>query len=145
MLVALASWDFGVAAFGNGLLWVAYNSVVSAVTGFICGGTFSAVLSITEGQRRFDQMSLPRFALWGAVGGGAVGALLTTVIGWGTPTLLANIAILGLMGAASAAGSLAVARASDDRELLDAGEDVARVGLTIEETRALLSDAGTPG
>src|ERR1051325_11446602 len=37
--------------------------------GFVAGVIFSAVLGLAEGRRRFDQMSLPRFAAWGATGG----------------------------------------------------------------------------
>ena len=44
-----------------------------------------------------------------------------------------------LLGAGSAAGSLALARRTDDRELLDAGADVADIGLTEAEKRELLT------
>ena len=37
--------------------------------GFVAGVTFSGVLGLVDGRRRFDQMSLPRFAGWGAAGG----------------------------------------------------------------------------
>ena len=40
--------------------------------------------------------------------------------------------------AGSASGSLALARRADDRELLEAGADVADIGLTEEEKRELL-------
>ena len=43
--------------------------VTFGVMGFIGGVAFSLVLGIAEGRRRFDQMSLPRFAAWGAGGG----------------------------------------------------------------------------
>jgi len=36
--------------------------------GFFSGVTFSGVLGLIEGRRRFDQMSLPRFAGWGPLG-----------------------------------------------------------------------------
>lgn len=49
---------------------------------------------------------------------------------------------LALLGAASAAGSLAVARAGEDRELLRADDDVADAGLTRDEVRELLHDEG---
>jgi hypothetical protein len=137
--VALANWQFGVDAFGNGFTWLAYNSLLSAATGFVCGTAFSAVLGIAEGRRRFDQMSMPRFAIWGAVGGAVVAGALTATLGWGTPSLLANLSILSLLGAGCAAGSLALARVADDRELLDAGSEVADVGLTDGEVRELLA------
>ena len=40
-----------------------------AVTGLIGGAIFSLALAIAEGRRRFDEMSLPSFAVLGAVGG----------------------------------------------------------------------------
>src|SRR3989304_4465954 len=49
-----------------------------ALLGFLAGVTFSGVLGIVEGRRRFDQMSLPRFAGWGAVGG----LLLSGIFAW---------------------------------------------------------------
>jgi len=137
--VAVIGWEFGVDAFGSGLAWLAYNSLVSAATGFICGSAFSVVLGITERRRRFDEMSVPRFADWGGFGGLAVAALLTTTIGWGTPSLIANLGILGLLGAASAAGTLALARTADDKELLEASEKVAGAGLSDDEARELLA------
>lgn len=43
--------------------------LVFGVLGFIAGVTFSGLLMLTEGRRRFDQMTLSRFAAWGAMGG----------------------------------------------------------------------------
>lgn len=139
--VALVSWEFGVDAFGNGLLWVTYNSLLSAATGFIAGATFSSFLAVIEGRRRFDEMTLPRFMVWGGVGGALVAGVLSVVIGWGTPSMIANIAVLGLLGAGSAAGTLVLARAAEDRQLLDDKVEIERVGLTPDEAERLLSDA----
>ena len=36
--------------------------LIFGVLGFFAGVTFSGLLVLTEGRRRFDQMSLPRFA-----------------------------------------------------------------------------------
>src|ERR1044071_2194750 len=44
------------------------------VFGTIAGVIFSVVLMLTERHRRLDQLSLPRFAAWGAVGGGLLSA-----------------------------------------------------------------------
>ena len=35
------------------------------IPGFLGGAVFSTVLRITEGRRRFDELSLPRFGAWG--------------------------------------------------------------------------------
>jgi hypothetical protein len=45
---------------------------------------------------------------------------------------------LTLGGAVAASGTLALARMAENRELLVSGEDVADVGLSEEESRALL-------
>jgi hypothetical protein len=58
------------------------------------------------------------------------------------PVTLVGVSVTGvmmLMGAGSAAGSLALARRADDRELLEHSADVADIGLTEEEKRELLA------
>lgn len=116
-----------------------------AVLGLVGGGIFSTVLSLTEGRRRFDELSLPRFAAWGALGGLLLGglAVMASILGAGITPLGAVIAGTStLLGAGSAAGSLALARSTDDRQLLEVGEDIADVGLTAEEARELLGRTG---
>ena len=112
-----------------------------AIMGFIGGAAFSVVLGIAEGRRRFDEMSLPRFAGWGAVGGLLMMALVLAVSASAVtlPFVLVAGVVGALMGAGSAAGSLALARRADDRELLEHGADVADIGLTEEEKRELLT------
>lgn len=117
-----------------------------AVPGFFGGAVFSGVLGIAGRRRRFDELSLPRFGAWGAVGGLLLGlppaltALAGGTVGGGGAAVA--IGTLTLLSAASAAGSLALARASEDRELLDASDEVAQVGLTEGETRDLLHGGG---
>ena len=48
--------------------WVVTLVGVFGPLGFVGGAVFSMVLGIAEGRRRFDQLSLTRFAAWGAVG-----------------------------------------------------------------------------
>ena len=103
-------------------------AVTFGVMGFIGGAAFSTVLGIAEGRRSFDEMSLPRFAAWGAVGGGLMSVLMFAA---GSGVNLGSAGMIGaiaLMGAGSAAGSLALARRAEDRELLEAGEEA--LGLT---------------
>ena len=112
------------------LEYALFSSAVAGL-GFIGGIGFSVVLSLTEGRRRFDQMSIPRFAMWGALGG----AIMLLALGEG-PGL--TLAFFALLGAGSAAGSLALARRTDDRELLSDG--IAEVGHSRAETRELLGE-----
>ena len=112
-----------------------------------CGGVgFSAVLGIAGRRRRFDELSLPGFAAWGAVGGLFVSLVPAAMVAIGLaapniPLWQITAALVGpftLGGAVAASGSLALARTTEDRELLDAGREVAEVGLTEEEAQALL-------
>ena len=84
--------------------------LVFGVLGFIAGVTFSGVLALTEGRRRFDEMSLPRFGAWGAVGGLLLSALFAKAasLGWGD--VLAVAPTFALASAICASGSLAIAR-----------------------------------
>ena len=76
--------------FGAGLILLLVVGVGAAdvpfplffgLLGFIAGATFSGVLGMVEGRRRFDQMSLPRFAGWGALGGLLLSGILVLAAG----------------------------------------------------------------
>jgi hypothetical protein len=134
-----------------GLAWTSLIDiwpVTLAIPGFVGGMVFSTVLAVAGRNRRFDQLSLPRFAAWGAVGGVLMSLVPIALVAAGvlTPDATVNVwrfaaellAPLLLLGAASASATLALARMSEDRELLDAGEDVADVGLGASEARELL-------
>lgn len=117
--------------------------------GFVAGVTFSGVLGLVEGRRRFDQMSLPRFAAWGAAGGFLLSAIFVSAVALAEgPAFLGNLLVLGPVFAAaaasSAAGSLALARRAEDRDLLKSSEDVAEVGLSAGEARELLGGGADP-
>ena len=120
---------WGAAWFGAGILLARVPGVHSdlpfallfAPLGFVTGILFSGILVGIEGRRGFERTSLSRFAVWGAAsglllsglfvagaalrGGGLWGELLT----FGPPLVMA--------GAACAAGSLAVARRAERREI----------------------------
>ena len=101
--------------------------------GFIAGVTFSGLLVLTEGRRRFDQMSLPRFAAWGAAGGLLLSALFVrgASLGWGQ--VLAISTTFGIACAVCASGSLAVARRAVRRELPDSAGQTVGPELTAHE------------
>lgn len=93
--------------------------LVFGVLGFLAGVTFSALLALAEGRRRFEQMSLPRFAGWGAMGGILLAALFARAasLSWGD--LLAVAPTFAAASAVCASGSLAIARRAVGRELPD--------------------------
>ena len=106
--------------------------------GFIAGVIFSGLLVLTEGRRKLDQISLPRFAGWGAVGGLLLSALFVrgASLGWGE--VLAISTTFSIACAVSASGSLAVARRAVRRELPESRGDTTEAELTDPEKRNLL-------
>ena len=133
-VIAVASVVLGPA----GTEYLILGPVMFALPGFIGGASFSTVLGIAERHRTFDELSLPRFAAWGAVGGFVMSLLLGVTSAGPVGSVAVAASIVALLGAGSAAGTLALARKADDRELLDAGAEVADIGLTEEERRQLL-------
>ena len=114
-----------------------------AAAGFVAGVIFSGVLALVEGRRRFDQMSLRRFAAWGAAVGFVFAATFVLAVSLsGDPAFLWNLLVVGpvvAVGAAgSAAGSLALARRTRHRELLETSEDVTAERLSDGEARRTL-------
>ena len=103
-----------------------------AIPGFVGGAIFSIVLGIAGRRHRFDDLSIPRFTAWGAVGGVLLGLLPAAMVGVGlasTEGSAASIwqvtaAIVGpftILCAASAAGSLLLARRAQNRGRIDGG------------------------
>lgn len=126
---AVTGWITGM-LLGFPLATVAGNyAAMFAVLGFVGGTIFSTVLRITEGRRTFDELSLPRFTAWGALGGLVLGgvSVMIGLLGPGLGVLDAVMAgVATLLGAGSAAGTLAIARKADDRSLLEPGEEEIR-------------------
>lgn len=117
-------------------------ALLFAPLGFAVGIAFSAILVAIEGRHRFERMSLSRFAGWGA----ASGLLLTGIIvaaavlrgqtAWGE--LLVFGPPLAIASAVCAAGSLAVARRSEERALPGPSADPADVDLAVHKKNELL-------
>jgi len=124
-----------------GLPWDAFFEVFDAplpalaIPGFFGGVFFSTVLGIAGRRRRFSELSLPRFAAWGALGG----VLLTlfpaalVAVGLGSTegsdtSLWQGLAVVAgpfiLLSAASAAGTLLLARKAEGKDPLEISEDV---------------------
>ena len=95
-----------------------------AIPGFLGGVIFSIVLWATEGRRRFEELSVGRAAAWGALAGLVLCGLAISVLGFSTLTRAALIvAPVTLLTAASAAGSIALARKAKRPELVDVGAE----------------------
>jgi len=112
--------------------------LIFGVLGFTAGVIFSVFIALTEGRRRFDQMSLPRFAAWGATGGIVLSAIFAKAasLDWGDVLLIAPT--FAVACAVCASGSLAVARRVARAELPAIRGDIAEVELTELEKRRLL-------
>jgi hypothetical protein len=128
-----------------GLPWDSFFEVFDAplpalaIPGFFGGAFFSVVLGIAGRRRRFAELSLPRFAAWGAVGGLLLILFPFAMVAVGLASREGSdigawqiIATMGptfiLLSAVSASVSLMLARMAEKRELLGASEDVAEVG-----------------
>ncbi len=80
---------------------------------FAGGVVFSTVLGIAGRRRRFDELSLPQFAAWGAIGGLLLGLIPAAAVAAGEGSLAVAAVIIGpvtLLSAVSASGSLMLAR-----------------------------------
>ena len=112
--------------------------LIFGVLGFIAGSLFSILLMLTAGRRRFEQMSLARFAGWGAVGGVLLSALFSKAASLEGGDVLAIVPTFAVASAICASGSLALARRATRRELSDVRGDTAGAELTDHEKRELL-------
>jgi predicted Kef-type K+ transport protein len=138
---------WGAAWFGAGTLLArvpGFNSdlpfaLLFAPLGFVTGIIFSGILVVMEARRRSDRMSLSRFAGWGAVSGlllagiFVVGAALRGDAAW--REFLVFGPPLAMASAVCAAGSLAIARRAERRELRDRSGDPAGTELTENKKR----------
>lgn len=149
------------AAIGMGLtwgaVWFAAGLVLARVPGFhsdlpfallfaplglFTGIMFSGILVAIEGRRGFDRTSLSRFAGWGAASGlllsgiFVVAAALRGGSAWGE--LLVFGPALTMSSAACAAGSLALARRAERREVPGARGDSAKSERAEDDKRELL-------
>lgn len=117
-----------------------------AVPGLLGGVAFAVVLGIAGRRARFDELSVPRVAVWGALGGAAVSLIPGAMVALGIAT--ANVPLweitLGILlpfsvgGAVAAAATLKLAQMSEDDSLVSEGEEAGDIGLTEEERRELL-------
>jgi hypothetical protein len=120
---------------GHGITGLELMQIVGkfSVVAFLLGVAFSGVLAIAARGREFNKLSL---RLVGALGAGAgllyfVFLALNGGRNWSAPDAIANFVLLILMGAGSAAATLAIARKA--RSALESGDEVHSLGADDEE------------
>ncbi len=114
--------------------------LIFGVLGFIGGVVFSAILALTERGRTLDEMSLPRFAGWGAMGGLLLSALFARAASLGLGDVLAVAPTFAVACAVCASGSLAMARRAERRALPDGHGETAEAALADHEKQKLLGN-----
>jgi len=149
------------AAIGMGLIWAAAwlgaGLILLAIVGlhaadvpfplffgllgFLAGAVFSGVLGVLGRKRRFDQMSFPRFAGWGALGGALLAGAFAVLAAPDVQFLVVG-PVLAIAGAISATGTLALARKANAGELRGGGGEAGMVGRGSDEVRELPGGGG---
>ena len=106
------------------ILGLGDSAFFGSIIGFMAGGSFAVMLTVGEGRRRLDQLSLGRVGLWGAIGGIAVVYWAHGPIPWSAFFQFPGAFVYGtlltfgppcLLGAGFAAGSVAIARQADKK------------------------------
>jgi len=88
-----------------------------AIPGFIGGIVFSALLRLSEGRRRFDEVSLSRFVTWGAVTGLVLGVLtIPAKVGDVSPGAAGMLGIAIVLSTVAAIGSAVLFRLASRRQ-----------------------------
>ncbi len=111
--------------------------IIFGALGFLSGVIFSIVLTLSEGRRRFEQMSLPRFAVGGAAGGFLLSAWFVKAASLGAGDALIVVPSFALASAACAAGTLALARRTRGPSLSAGGADAQSDELSHHEARRI--------
>ena len=98
--------------------WTLWAALPVGFAGLYTGAAFALMLSITERKRTLAELSLPKVAVLGS-------AMAVLVLWWlmgsGTPlgVWLSYLAVAGVLGGASAAGNVAIAKTAGRGELSD--------------------------
>jgi len=117
-------------------------ALLFAPLGFVSGIIFSGILVGIERRRSFGRVSLLRFAGWGVASGLLLSGIFGVAAALRGESLWGEFLVFGpplaMASAVCAAGSLALARRAERRELRDPSLDPAEAELTEDEERELL-------
>lgn len=111
--------------------------VIFGVLGFIGGVTFSVLLTLFERRRGLEQMTLPRFAAWGAVSGVLLSAIFTRIASLGAADVLVIAPTFAVACAVCASASLALAKRAEMRELPDGRGQIGEAKFTEREKQKI--------
>ena len=113
-----------------------------AMLGFAGGTLFSIMLWITEGHRRFDELSLPRFTGLGALGGLLMGGYAAAQLNPTVPFWVRAVVLISppILCAASATSTLVLARMAERK--LDASPELAELESAQRTAQELLGGRG---
>jgi hypothetical protein len=141
---------WGAAGFGAGILLARVPGFYSdlpfallfAPLGFVTGIIFSGILVVIERRPRFDGVSLSRFAGWGALSGLLLSGIFVVAAALRGESLWGEFLVFGpplaMASAVCAAGSLAMARRAERRELRGSSGDPAEAEPTEDKKGELL-------
>jgi hypothetical protein len=97
--------------------YVVFGAINGAIQGFLVGGSFAVVLSVVERHRQLEDLSLGRVAAWGALGGLLLGIPFSLL--FGVPLFSADAMLTYVLGATSAAGTVAIARKGGEKAQIE--------------------------
>lgn len=109
-------------------LWVYGNPVLDwalgmGAYGLLSGGAFAGIMTLGESRKSILELSLPRVALWGVLGGAVVplffGAAGMFAAGTTVADVIGAMVVTAFLGGSFASGSVAMARQAE----LAAGEE----------------------
>lgn len=120
-LGAFALVSVGFLLFGKGVFFwdtVRPITILAGLSGFIGGTVFSTALATIHARRRISELSPLRMALWGAGAGllvplGVLGVSLVAGVPLHADVVAGMVVGIGGLGAATAAGTVKLAQASD--------------------------------
>jgi hypothetical protein len=111
--------------------------LIFSVLGFIAGVIFSSLIALLERRRELDQLTLPRFAGWGAVSGILLSAVFTRVASLDGGDVLLIAPVFAVACAICASGSLALAKRAEMRELREGRPDAITAALRNRQKQKL--------
>lgn len=104
--------------------------IVFGLFGFLAGVSFATIFAMTSRRLKFEEMSLPRFAGWGAAGGALLAGVFSQLAGLSAAELFVVAPVFAMASAVCATGTLALARKASGSGAIAASDDPRRERLS---------------